>query len=218
MDPVGFSQVPQGATILEVGAGTGNFLALFEDRAGRLIALDLTPGMLAEARSRHPGLELVGGDGAKLPFRSGSMDVVASAQALHHVWRPVPLLQEMRRVLKPEGRVLIVDQIAPESFEQTAFMNEIESIRDPSHAISRPPSAFRLMLGAAGLEIEKETLWEGRQRLSSWMWPGEFPPERIEAVRQAIERFGSETGMGFRPEGDDFVFTRRRIMLLAKRA
>ncbi len=50
------------------------------------------------------------------------------------------------------------------------------------------------------------------------MWPGEFPQERIDATRDFVERFGSETGMDFERDGDDWVFTRRRIMLLARRA
>jgi ubiquinone/menaquinone biosynthesis C-methylase UbiE len=218
MDVLGFSELPDGASVLEVGAGTGNFLQLFEPRAARLLALDLTTEMLVEARSRHPRIEVVVGDGAKLPFPSKSIDLVMSAQALHHIWEPLPILKEMRRVVKPDGRIMLVDQVSIESYEKTAFMNHLELIRDPSHATSRPPSAFRLMVRAAGLKIEKEKLWVGPSSFSKWMWPGEFPQERIDAVREAIEKFGVETGMDFVPDGDDFTFTRRRIMLLASRA
>jgi len=218
LDVVRFSRIAEGASVLEVGAGTGNFLSLFRDIAGTAIALDLTPGMLGQARERHPHLRLVQGDGNRLPFRSGSVDLVASAQAFHHIWEPVPVLLEMRRVAGAGGHVLVVDQHAPESYEKAAFMNQLEVIRDPSHAVSRPPSAFRVMVRAAGLEIVDENLWEGQNRFSKWMWPGEFPEERIAAVRDFIERFGAETGMDFERDGDDYIFTRRRIMLLARRA
>jgi hypothetical protein len=124
----------------------------------------------------------------------------------------------MRRVAGKAGRVLIVDQIGSESLERIAFMNELELLRDPSHAMTRPPSAFRIMVQAAGLKIVKEQLWAGTQRLSKWMWPGEFPEERIDAVRSYIERLGTATDMGFEPDGDDWTFTRRRIMILAERA
>ncbi len=213
-----FARVQPHESVLEVGAGTGNFLALFEGKASSLTALDLTEAMLKQARARHPSQRLVVGDGARLPLRSRSIDLVASAQALHHIWKPVPVLQEMRRVCAQGGRVLIVDQLASESYEQIAFMNELEALRDPSHATSRPRSAFRAILMAAGLEIVDEKIYEDRSRFSSWMWPGEFPPERIEKVRDFVGRFGPETGMGFEPDGDDWTFTRRRIMLLARRA
>ncbi|HJR44324.1 MAG TPA: class I SAM-dependent methyltransferase [Actinomycetota bacterium] len=217
MGVVEFARVRSHETVLEVGAGTGNFLSLFEGAAARLVALDLTEEMLHEAGRRHPGQALVLGNAFALPFASRSVELVASAQALHHIHEPVPVLKEMRRVCAQEGRVLIVDQLATESYEQIAFMNQVEALRDPSHAMSRPASAFRTILMAAGLEIVEERVFEDRSRFSNWMWPGEFPPERIEAVRDFVARFGPETGMHFEPDGDDWTFTRRRIMLLARR-
>jgi ubiquinone/menaquinone biosynthesis C-methylase UbiE len=174
--------------------------------------------MLDEARRRDPSLELIQADGAQLPLRSGSVDLVASAQTLHHIWKPLPVLMEMRRVAGPDGRVLIVDQLATERYEEMAFMNELEALRDPSHASSRPPSALRMLVMSAGLEIVDERIHEERERLSEWMPVGEFPEERIERVREFVAKFGPETGMGFEPDGDDFTFTRRRLMLLARRA
>lgn len=214
----GFSRVQEHETVLEIGAGTGNFLSLFEGRARRLIALDLTHGMLQQAGKRHPNQELVVADGLRMPLRNRSIDLVTSAQALHHIFEPVPFLKEMRRVCAPGGRVLIVDQMATESYEQIAFMNEMEVLRDPSHAMSRPRSAFRAIVMAAGLEIVDEKLHEEQGRFSKWMWPGEFPQERIDKVREFVGKFGPETGMDFEPDGDDWTFTRRRIMLLATRA
>ena len=216
MDVVAFSRVSADESALEVGAGTGNFLSLFKGHAARLIALDLTAGMLAQAR-RHEGLDLVQGDAHALPFASRSVDLVMSAQALHHIHDPVPVLAEMRRVSTDGGRVLVVDQHATESYEESGAMNELELIRDPSHAVSRPPSAFRVMVQAAGLTIVDERLWSGTNTLSQWMWPGEFPQERIDAVRAFIERRGHQTGMDFERAGDDWVFTRRRMMILATR-
>lgn len=214
MDVVAFSRSGAGDTVVEVGAGTGNFLSLFRDAAARLVAVDLTPEMLAQAR-RHEGLHLVAGDGRRLPLRSGSIDLVASAQALHHVQEPAAVVKEMRRVARPGGRVLLVDQVATQRYEEALMMSRLELERDPSHALSRPPSAYRMIVQAAGLQILDESLSESEQRLSTWMWPGEFPEERIDAVRDMIEKIGPETGMCFERDGDDWVFVRRRLMLLA---
>jgi SAM-dependent methyltransferase len=205
-------------TVAEIGVGTGSFLALFERHAARLVGVDLTAGMLDEARRAHPHLELVAGDGAALPFRSGSIDLVTSAQAFHHIREPIHVLKEMRRVTKADGRILVVDQVATEHAEEAIVMNELDVLRDPSHAMCRPPSAFRIMVIAAGLEIEAERVVESEERLSSWMTPGEFPDERVDAVRRFIVQRGSETGMEWRPEGEDWLYTRRRLMLLARRA
>jgi ubiquinone/menaquinone biosynthesis C-methylase UbiE len=217
MGAVRFARVGPDATVAEVGAGTGNFLSLFAESGRRLIAVDLTIGMLREAAERHGGMSLVGGDGARLPFASRSIDLVACAQVLHHVPEPLPFVAEMRRVCSPHGNVLIVDQAAPEHFEQAVAMSELEFLRDPTHAASRPPSAFRIMLAGAGLRLVDERIVASRQRFSDWMWPGEFPESRIAAVKDFIERRGAETGMGFERDGDDYVFERHRIMLLAER-
>jgi SAM-dependent methyltransferase len=217
MDVVGFSRVQPGSTVLEVGAGTGNFLALFDEVAEQQIAVDLTQAMLAKARERNPHMHLVLADGARLPLRSRCIDLVASAQTLHHIHAPIPVIAEMRRVVAPGGWVLIVDQVAPERVEESQAMNQLDVLRDPSHAACRPPSAFRIMVAAAGLEIEDESMHESPDRLSRWMSPDEFPPDRVEAVRAFVAAHGHETGMGFERDGDDWIYSRKRMMVLAKR-
>jgi ubiquinone/menaquinone biosynthesis C-methylase UbiE len=215
MDVVAFSRARSGVTVAEVGAGTGNFLALFDPVAARSIAIDLTPAMLLQARGRHPGLQLVAANGNALPLATGSIDLVSSAQALHHIPEPLPFLLEMRRVCSANGRILVVDQVAPERFEEAVAMSELETVRDPTHAVSRPPSALLILLNAAGLKIVDERIVSKRQNLRDWMWPEEFPAARIAAVREFIERRGEQTGMDWKREGDDLTYERRRIMLLA---
>jgi ubiquinone/menaquinone biosynthesis C-methylase UbiE len=218
MDVVDFSRVQAGASVAEVGAGTGNFLALFDDVADSQIAIDLTPAMLGQARSRHPGMLPIVADGAALPLRSRSIDLVTSAQALHHIFEPIPVLMEMRRIVAPGGRVLVVDQVATERVEETQFMNQVDHLRDPSHAACRPPSAFRIIVAAAGLEVEDEAIHESQDHLSKWMSAEEFPAERVEKVYDFVAKHGPETGTGFEPDGNDWLFTRRRIMVLARRS
>lgn len=217
MNVVEFSRVESGATVMEIGAGTGNFLALFSDVAARLIAVDVTDEMLRTARESFPEMDLVLGDGARLPFASRSVDLVSCAQMLHHIHEPLPLLKEMRRVSKPDGSVLVIDQAAPESYEKAAFMNEVETIRDPSHAASRSPSVLRVLLQTAGLEVVDEKLTTVTQTMSKWMAPGEFPAERFGMVDEFIEKFGPETGMNFRKERGEWAFDRQRVMFLCKR-
>jgi SAM-dependent methyltransferase len=213
-----FSGIGEGATVLEVGVGTGNFLSLFLGEARRLIGIDLTRAMLAKARDAWPEMELVEGDGARLPLRSDFIDLATTAQTLHHVWEPLVLVKELRRVAGPRGRVLIVDQVATERFEEAKMMNQLDLLRDPSHAASRPASALRLLVRATGLQIVDERVEERRERLSSWMPPVEFPEDRIAKVKDFIAEHGDSTGMNFEVDGDDYTYDRRRIMLLAARA
>lgn len=154
----------------------------------------------------------------RLPLRSKSIDLATTAQALHHIWEPVDVLKELRRAVKPGGHVLVVDSVATERKEEAEAMNELDTLRDPSHAAFRSPSTMRVIVQAAGLEIVDEHLSVEEQTLSNWMWPGEFPAGTIEKVRDFIEARGHETGMKFEPKGDDWAFERRRLMLLCERA
>jgi SAM-dependent methyltransferase len=214
---VEFARTNPGERVIEVAGGTGNFISAFSEVTDDLTIVDLTEGMLRVAHKHHPSMKLVVADAARLPLRSGSVDLATSAQAFHHIYEPVPVVMEMRRVVRKDGRVLIVDQVTTEKYEEIEALMELESLRDPSHAASRPPSALRLIVRAGGLEIVDEKIHVDEQRLSSWMWPVEFPQERIDAVRTWIERWGYKTGKDFRREGDDWVFTRRRMMILAER-
>jgi hypothetical protein len=124
---------------------------------------------------------------------------------------------ELRRVVKEGGHVLVVDQVATERFEEVMFMTRLETIRDPSHAASRSPSDMRTLITAAGLDLVDEKIVESTSTFQSWMPEEQFPAERIEKTLKFIESFGAETGKEFRYEDGELVFTRRRMMLLAKR-
>ena len=216
LDVAAFSRVRPGETVIEVGAGTGNFLSLFAPVASRLVACDLTPGMLRVARERNPRMLLVAADGRRLPFDDGSIELVTSAHAMHHIPEPVPVLREMRRVTRPEGRVLVVDIAAPEDPLEASRADEVMKIRDPSHASSPTLGALRDALTQAGLEIVEERVVDRRGKVSNWMWPGEFPEERIAEVRAYVEEHWREIGMDLQPEGDDFTYLDRRQMYLAE--
>jgi malonyl-CoA O-methyltransferase len=94
--------------VLDLGAGTGRMTSALKQRYRRalVVALDLAPGMLREAR-RHQHLfrrfERVCGDAMRLPFADASVDVVASSLMLQWCDPPDRAFAEVRRVLKPGG-------------------------------------------------------------------------------------------------------------------
>ncbi len=96
------------ATLLDLGAGTGRVSAQLRRRyrRSRVIALDLSAGMLREAR-RHQHLfrrfERVCAEAARLPLRSSSIDLIYSNLMLQWCEPVDEVLAEVRRVLKPEG-------------------------------------------------------------------------------------------------------------------
>ncbi len=114
-------QAPAAMRLLEVGCGTGNYLAALEPHLGALVGLDLEPAMLERAaakldRALESGrLELRHGSALDLPWPEASFDAVLVNQVLHHLpgeaddpfagWKRA--LAEIARVLRPGGVVVV---------------------------------------------------------------------------------------------------------------
>ncbi|HMN88164.1 MAG TPA: class I SAM-dependent methyltransferase [Bauldia sp.] len=107
---VEFAGIAPGEAVLDVGTGTG-VVAVTAARAGaRVSGLDLTPELLEVARlngqvARLPEIEWIEGDAEALPFPDGRFDVVVSQFGHMFAPRPDVAVAEMRRVLKPGGRI-----------------------------------------------------------------------------------------------------------------
>jgi ubiquinone/menaquinone biosynthesis C-methylase UbiE len=113
--------------VLDIGTGTGALLPVFGRRIGTVIALDSSQAMLDRARARcfREGVDSVrfcSGDVNDLPFGDGSFDVCHCAMVLHHVDRPAAAVQQMARVLRPGGH-LVITAFCPH--EQTWMREEL---------------------------------------------------------------------------------------------
>ncbi|NYH52076.1 MULTISPECIES: class I SAM-dependent methyltransferase [Nocardiopsis] len=100
--------------VLDVAVGTGHNLPYYPEDV-EVTGVDLSPGMLAKARSRAAGLaaevDLREGDAQDLPFGDGEFDTVVCALALCTIPDQYRALSEMRRVLRPGGLLLLVDHV-----------------------------------------------------------------------------------------------------------
>lgn len=107
---------PSDQMVLDLACGPGNYSA---DAAagltgdGRYVGLDFSPAMLAEARRRHPDprLTYLRADAHRLPFPDGSFDTVMCLAALYLIPDPLPVLDEMARVLKPGGELIVFTSV-----------------------------------------------------------------------------------------------------------
>ncbi|MFJ3922022.1 class I SAM-dependent methyltransferase [Streptomyces sp. NPDC090022] len=95
-----------GARVADVGAGTGIATALLHARGARVTGVEPGAGMAAEFRRRNPGVPVVRGDGNRLPFATGSLDLLTYAQSWH--WTdPAQAVPEVLRVLRPGGALAV---------------------------------------------------------------------------------------------------------------
>lgn len=102
----------EGMRVLDVGCGTGVLLEAILRRfpAVRVTGVDPSPSMLQFARRRLPDhAQLLDGRAEDLPVADSQFDAVVSCSAFHYFDRPDKALEEMKRVLKPGGQLIITD-------------------------------------------------------------------------------------------------------------
>ena len=98
-----------GKLVLNSGAGFDSDIGRRFDEAGaRIVNNDIVPKALQTLRARH-GLQGICADLRKLPFRDGSVDLVVCIEVIHHCHPLVDTLKEIRRVIKPGGGIVVVE-------------------------------------------------------------------------------------------------------------
>lgn len=109
--------------ILEVGCGTGRWLAELRTVTNRCYGLDPSRGMLAQASSRGAPIRLTRGRGESLPFPDGMFDFAYCVNAIHHMDGQQTFIQEARRVLR-DGGALAVIGMDPHGQRETWYVYE----------------------------------------------------------------------------------------------
>lgn len=94
--------------ILEVGCGSGHWLASLAASGHRVVGMEPSPGMLAKAKSKHLPAQLVRGHAEALPFEAGGFERVVMVNALHHFSDVRRAMREARRVLSSDGTLLTI--------------------------------------------------------------------------------------------------------------
>ena len=135
--------VAPGQSVLDVGAGSGGAPLMLAARGCRVTAIDASFGMVERIRSRAHASSLVVDahvmNGEALDFADGTFDAAISAFGVILFPDAARGLAEMRRVVKPGGRVGIVTWTEPQSYELAAKLREaIEAVRGPLPASSLP--------------------------------------------------------------------------------
>jgi ubiquinone/menaquinone biosynthesis C-methylase UbiE len=176
------------AAVLDLGCGAGHASFAVAPHVREVVAYDLAAPMLAtvDAAARERGLGNIRtqqGPAERLPFDDGAFDWIVSRMSAHH-WHDVPAaLAEMRRVLKPGGRVLMIDIAGHDHPLLDTHLQTVEVLRDASHVRNYRADEWLAMLAGVGFDAHVEARWRLPIDFDTWVERMRTPDERVVAIR-----------------------------------
>jgi demethylmenaquinone methyltransferase/2-methoxy-6-polyprenyl-1,4-benzoquinol methylase len=106
---VRWSRAHAGDAVLDCATGTGDLAIAFRKTGARVVATDFVPEMLAIARTKAPDIEFRLADVTALPYDDATFDVASIAFGIRNVADPAKGIAEMARVVRPGGRVVVLE-------------------------------------------------------------------------------------------------------------
>ncbi len=207
---------------IDLGAGAGHATLALAPHVAHVDAVDPTPEMLAVAArlAAERGVANVAFVEARadaLPFADATFDVAVSRFSIHHWPDPSGSLREVARVLRPGGRVVLVDLVAPEDAGLDTFLNAVEILRDPTHGRTPRASDWRAFIGAAGLTGDIVREWRFRHATDDWLGRTAPAAWRADAVRRMLREAPEAVRAAFEIAPDGSGFTVGAVIVAATR-
>ena len=225
---VHFARLAKDLEILDVGSGPGTLaLALADAGARQVLGVDISEAMLEQAEylrltTDAPSHARVGfrlAAAHSMPFADGRFDAVFCRLILQYLKHPQESINEMVRVLKPGGHLILAELLSVDDPVKRATQNAIEERRDPGHVAARSADHYRKLMAEAGLVVERTEVVTFERELDEWLASLDTSPEDSQAVREMLEA-GLETdaaGINARRRGKTLLFDQRIIYLKASK-
>lgn len=222
-EKVEFAKPRPADLALDVACGPGELVLGLAARVSFAHGIDMTHEMILQAREfqRERKIQNAGfdrGDAEQLPYPDRTFDLVTCQCSFHHMPKPELVLGEMVRVTKPDGRLMIIDTLAPESDLKFELHNLIDCARDPSHVQNLRLTTFLAMFETAGLEILRQSLKRRERSFNQWMLRAGLEPKhkRYIEARKLLEdsTAGDRAGFSPKPQGEDILIVHNEGMFL----
>jgi len=210
---VALAHLTRTERVLDVATGTGFNAFAFAALARRVVALDLTAAMLAEAgrlaaERSVANVTFVQGVADALPFAASAFDVTTCRIAPHHFPSVPAFLAEVARVTRPGGRVVLGDTSSPEEPALAAWHNRVEALRDPSHVRNYTAAEWRAFAEGAGLTVTAlDTSCCSYLAFGDWVRRGGTDPARVAALRGAFAAPPPGAAAAFQLQGEGEALT-----------
>lgn len=155
-----WAQISPLAIVLDVACGTGEFerLLLADCPTQQIVGVDISDKMLAIAEQKchaYPNVSFQIARASTLPFTNDSFDVIVSANAFHYFDDPNAALGEMKRILKPNGTVVILDWC--KDYLLCRVCDVVLKLFDPAYTQCYTQNEFHSLLASAQFDVRRAT-------------------------------------------------------------
>lgn len=209
-----------GQRSLDVACGPGLVVLAFAGVVREAIGLDTTPAMLERARVLQTrrgvvNVQWVLGEASRLPFPDASFDIITCRFAFHHMLEPVATLNEMKRVVRSGGRIVVCDAVASDDPAKARAFNDFERMRDPSTVRFLTADELRTLFAECGLPIESERSYRVPSELEALLKTSFPAPEDLPRLRETVAASLSDDGLGMatRCDGDRILLSYPALIL-----
>lgn len=210
--------------LLDVATGTGFTAFGFAPLVHQVVGLDVSPGMLAQARTKGIANVLFEeGSAEAMPFPDESFDLVTCRIAPHHFASVPAFLREAHRALVPGGRLLVADTTVPDDApEIAAWQHRVEALRDPSHVRNYTLGQWRAFVADAGFSLEQisRQASPADMTLEDWLVKAGCQGDAAGQVRQLFREASAAAREAFaiQEREGDYAFAWQRVTLSAVKA
>ena len=187
------AEASQADRVLDVACGPGFIAMAFAEVCAEVVGVDATDSFLQMAREESKrrnlqNLRFVEGDVTQMEFEDNAFDIAVCRAAFHHFPDPASVLHEMKRVVRPGGRLLVMDMLASEDPDKAAYHQRLEVLCDPTHAKALSPSAFESLFTNCGITITAQHDGQSKYAVEEWIahgGPTETDAETLRALLRA---------------------------------
>jgi ubiquinone/menaquinone biosynthesis C-methylase UbiE len=196
------SKADASMEVLDIATGGGHVANALAPLVRRVTACDLTEEMLATAATfirgnGHTNVEFKQGDAERLAFQDDAFDLVTCRIAAHHFPNVPAFAAEAFRVVKPGGKLLFIDNVAPEQDHLEQIYNEIEKDRDSSHVRAWKKSEWIRLLEGTGFRIETMVSFPKTFQFREWCERSGLPEEEEALLESKLLQLPEATSRFF---------------------
>ena len=200
----------QNDTVLDVACGSGIVSCEFAKTVSHVTGIDLTPAMIEQARllqkeKQIENIEWKIGDVSDIPFGDSVFSIVATRYSFHHMIDPKKVLEEMKRVCAPGGKIIVID-VTPDEDKADAY-NHVEKLRDSSHTKALTFPQLENMMKEVGL-VNLESKHHDLEMQLEKILQSSFPDsEGVDKIKQLFREDLTKNNLGMKSHlKDDGIY------------